>query len=310
MAGVTIDILRLLLPMHDVVRYDNSTQTLTMRDGRQVAVWSYRQQTSARTCVAALDRLNGDSAVPALWGADVTGQLCGTPIVLADMPRGQSLAHIAPLLSSDQCYALGQQIGQIVARWHTLTCAGFGALYDASQSLITSRDQRIAHAIATLVDAQLASAAELHALIPTINALYHIPTTTAVLVCGDIAPDTVWVERQGARWHVTSITSWSSAHAGLASGEHVRLHHHFDGEQWFALRVGYGEAYDEQTPKADMQLREHALRGERVIYTLQLAAAAARRGDRDRAHPLLTRVQRWCAAFSPETTFSNTEENA
>lgn len=310
MAGVTIDILRVLLPMHDIVRYDNSTPSITLRDGRQVAVWSYRQQTSARTCVAALDRLNGDSAVPGLWGADVNGQLCGTPLVLADMPRGQVLTDVAPLLTSDQRYALGQHIGQLVARWHGVTFAGFGALYDATQPLITIRDQRIAQAIATLAEAQIAPLAELQALVPTIDALYHIPSTNAVLVCGDIAPDTVWVERQGARWHVTSITSWSSAHAGLASAEHVRLHHHFDGEQWFALRVGYGEAYDEHTPKAGMQLREHALRGERVIYTLQRAAAAARRGDRDRAHPLLALVQRWCAAFSPETTFSTTEENA
>jgi hypothetical protein len=74
--------------------------------------------------------------------------------------------------------------------------------------------------------------------------------------------------------------------------------------------VGYGEAYDEQTPNAGMQMREHALHGERVVYTLQLAAAAARRSDSDTAHALLTRVQRWCATFSPETTFSTTEENA
>jgi len=310
MPAVSIDNLRQLLPTQDIVRYDNSSQTIILRDGRQLAVWLFRQQTSARTCVAALDRLNGDSAVPALWGADVAGHLCGTSFVVADAPRGQLLAHVDALLSHDQRYAIGQQIGHIVARWHTHAMAGFGALYDATQSLITIRDQRVSQAISALVDAQLAPAVALHALIPTINALYHIPSTNAVLVCGDIDPETVWIARQGARWQVTSITSWSSAHAGLASAEHVRLHHHFDGEQWFALRVGYGEAYDEQTPNPGMQVREHALHGERVLYTLQLAAAAARRGDRNRAHPLLTLVQRWCAAFSPEATFSTTEENA
>ncbi|MFM7680027.1 MAG: hypothetical protein ACKO83_14405, partial [Roseiflexaceae bacterium] len=86
MPAVSIDNLRQLLPTHDIVRYDNSNQTITMRDGRQGAVWSYRQQTSARTCVTALNRLNGDSAVPALWGADVAGQLCGTAFVLAEAP--------------------------------------------------------------------------------------------------------------------------------------------------------------------------------------------------------------------------------
>jgi hypothetical protein len=310
MPGVTIDNLRQLLPTHEIARYDNSSQTATMRDGRQLAVWVYRQQTSARTCVAALNRLNGDSAVPALWGADVAGQLCGTAFVLADAPRGQLLAHVDALMSHDQRYAVGQQLGQIVARWQLQTYAGFGTLNDATHPMATVLQQRIDTAISTLREARTASADTLTALIPTLVALYHTTSTQAVLVCGDIAPETVWVERHGARWQVTHVTSWSSAHAGLARAEHVRLQHHFDGEQWFALRVGYGEAYDEQTPNAGMQMREHALHGERVVYTLQLAAAAARRSDSDTAHALLTRVQRWCATFSPETTFSTTEENA
>ena len=188
MAGVTIDILRMLLPMHDIVRYDNSNQTITMRDGRQGAVWSYRQTQSARTCVAALEHLHGDSAVPAVWGADMSGQLCGTPLVLADMPRGQVLAHAAPLLSTDQRYALGQQLGQIVARWHTTTFGGYGALHDATHTLSSMRDQRISQAMSSLVEAQIAPDATLQALVPTIRALYHMPSTAAVLVCRTCAP--------------------------------------------------------------------------------------------------------------------------
>ena len=135
MAGVTIDILRQLLPTHDIVRYDNSTQHVTLRDGSVLCVWSYRQSASAQSCASALERLNGDSTVPALCAADVAGRLCGTAFVVGTAPRGQMLAHAGIGMSHDQRYAIGQQLGQMVARWHALTYAGFGALNDATHKI-------------------------------------------------------------------------------------------------------------------------------------------------------------------------------
>lgn len=310
MAGVTIEMLRTLLPTHGIMRYDNSSQRITLRDGREYCVWSYRQTTSAQTSLAALERLNDDDAVPAIRAADVTGRLGGGCMLVVDAPRGQALAHVAARLTSDQLYAIGTQLGQIVARWHLVRFSGHGALNDCTHPVEALVAQRVTQAITTLVDARIVTPAIGHDLTTVIQAYAHIPSPHAVLVCGDIAPETVWVERQQQRWQITAITSWSSAHAGIAAAEHVRIQHHFDGEQWFSLRVGYGERYDEQTTDIGMQLREHALRGERIIFTLQLAASAARRGHHDRAHTLLTLVQRWCATYSSESSFSTTEENA
>lgn len=310
MAMMSIDILHRMFPTYDIVRYDNQTQRAIRRDGHQLAVWTYVQPGQAATAVAALNLRNGDSVVPALHGADRAGQLCGTPFVVTDAPVGELLATIATALSAEQIYAIGQQLGQIVATWHTVTFTGFGALGDTQHSIHEVVQTRIQHAGAGLQQARIVSTKTFAAHVPLLEALYHVPSQTPVLVHSAISPASVWLTRSGTRWHVQHITAWHAAHAGVASAEHVYVQHHFDGEAWFALRVGYGEAYDEHTPKAGMQVRERALRGERVLCTLEQAAEAARHGDHTRAHTLWGYVRHWCATFEPETTFSATEENA
>ncbi len=310
MPMMTLATLQQLIPEQQITRYDAHQHHATLADGRVLAVWHYRQSRHAATVVAALQLLAAEDAAPHLWAADVAGQLCGTPCVVVTAPQGQLLSTLSDRLTHTQLHQLGQQLGQIVARIHTVPVAHYGAIRGegGEADARTALWQRLSTASQQLATAQIASASEIATVTSHIMDVAVATLQPAVLVCGDIAPESVWVSKGSSNYRINMLSSWSVAQGGWPGFEHVRVLENFAAEPWFSLRVGYGEAYDEATPLASNHVRESALRAERLGLLMSRAASAASRQDRDQALQLWHILWRWCAMIQPETTFSDTKD--
>ncbi len=307
---MTLTTLQQLIPEHQIIHYDDQQHVATLGDGTALTVWYYRQPNQAATVVAGLQLGAVEETVPHLWAADVAGQLCGTPCVVVTAPHGQQLITITEGLSHTQLHQLGRQLGQILARIHLIPVAQYGNLKggegtpDARASLL----QRITRAGHQLVAAQIASEGDITTMCDQIMALPMSAHYAAVLLCGDIDPATVWVIKNGSNYRITMLSSWSTARGGWPGTEHVRVLANFAAEQWFSVRVGYGEAYDEAALFASNHVRESALLAERLGLHMSRAAITASRGDHDSARQQWQSLLRWCAQLHPETIFTDTKD--
>jgi len=289
-----------LLPEHRIQRIDEMQRLVVLADGTRVTVWQYRHAAHARTVVSALNVLGADPAIPHLWGADGEGRILGHPAVVVSAPRGAPLANYQGQLGQGQLHALGVQLGEILGRVHLHQLPGFGRLghHDEAPSWLQYRQQALVASMATLQADGIATAAESAAMIQVITAAFaHDDTSTAVLMCGDVDPASVWVERSGTTVRITALSAWSSASGSRPVAEHVRLLDRFHHPDWFSLRVGYGESYDALSNRPADQLREAVLLPERMLWQLRQASNASQRSDRTRAHTLYQMVLRWSQAL-------------
>ena len=285
-----------LLPEHRIQRIDEMQRLVVLGDGTRVTVWQYRHAAHASTVVSALHILGAESAIPQLWGADREGRITGHPSVVVTTPRGTPLANLQGQLGQGQLHALGVQLGEILGRVHLHQLPGFGRLgqHDEAPSWRQYRQQALTASMATLQADGIATPAESDTIVLVITAaLAHDDTSTAVLMCGDVDPASVWVERNGTTVRITALTAWSSASGGRPVAEHVRLLDRFSHPDWFSLRVGYGESYDALSNRPADQLREAVLLPERMLWQVRQASNASQRGDRTRAHTLYQMVLRW-----------------
>jgi hypothetical protein len=307
---MTLAALQQLIPEQQIARYDAQQHRATLADGTVLAVWHYRQPRQAATVVAATQLCAAEDVAPRVWGADVAGQLCGTPCVVVTAPQGQLLATLAERLSHTQLHQLGQQLGQIVAHIHGIPVTHYGSLSgdDVAPDARTALWQRISQAGQQLEVAQIATASAIAAVCQQIMAVPMSTPPSPVLVCGDIDPESIWVTKSGSNYRISMLSSWSAARGSWPGSEHVRVLANFAAEQWFSLRVGYGEAYDEAAPLAYNHVRESAVLAERLGLLMSQAANAASRGDRNRASQHWNVLQRWCAQLQPETIFSDTKD--
>jgi len=292
-----------LLPEHQISRIDQQQMLVTLGNLTSLSVWYYRQAAHAQTVVRALQLLHGESGIPQLWAADPHGRISGQSAVIVDAPQGQPLANLAGRLNHDQAYAVGRQLGTLVSRVHLTQCEAHGSLvagarFDAGQAHLLAR---FAESGIRLQEAGIASASDINEMHTLLAALSADTQGAPVLICGDIDPQSVLVERVGKSLQVRQLTSWSSAFAGRPAAEHVRLLDRFGGADWFSLRVGYGEAYDESVQRPTDQLRESAMQAEHIGWAMTKAGAYARRNDRDRAHAHWTQVTRWLTNLDTDT---------
>lgn len=304
-----------LLPEHTVHRIDAAQHTAVLADGSQVSVWLYRQSAHAHTVVTALQTLTDESVIPLLLGADVHGRILGQPAVLVTRPLGTPLEQWQGRLSHAQLHTLGTQLGEIVGRVHLHQVPAFGRLGapGAPSTWHDTQAEALQTAIATLVADGIAEDAEATTLADGIAAHLQPDDAPAVLICGDIDPASVWVERTGQTLRISALTAWSSASGARPVAEHVRILDRFGHPDWFSLRVGYGEAYDALTTRPNDQLREAVLMPERTIWQLRQAAHASQRRDHTRAHQQYHAVVRWYAALSTpldSDTFTDTNEGS
>lgn len=307
---MTLTTLQQLIPEQQITRYDVHQHLATCADGTALAVWHYRQPRQAATVVAALQLLVTADEAPQLWAGDVAGQLCGTPCVVVTAPQGQLLATMAERLNHAQLHHIGQQLGRIVARMHLIPVSHYGRFSadNSTPDARTALGQRIHQAGQQLVMAQIANSNDVVAVCTQIMAVAMITPPSAVLVCGDIDPASIWITQSGSNYRISMLSSWSVACGGWPGCEHVRVLTNFAAEQWFSLRVGYGQAYDEVAPLASNHVHESALLAERLGLLISQAASAASRGDRDRASQHWQVLVRWCAQLQPEMFFSDTKD--
>ncbi|MBX0330619.1 phosphotransferase, partial [Oscillochloris sp. ZM17-4] len=95
----------------------------------------------------------------------------------------------------------------------------------------------------------------------------------ACLVHGDLRPERVLLRRRERGWRVAGLVGWGFAQGWRPGWDHACLMEHFAGADYFSLRVGYGNAYDETTERRYDQLREFALRPFRMALFLEAGRA-------------------------------------
>lgn len=300
-------LLNILLPEHSITRLSPDGARAQTADGSDVTIWWFRTPQQAKTALSALELLRGTQKIPALRAADVTGTVSQRPAIVVDSPSGVPLGTIIDRLSTTQQHAIGRQLGNIVADIHQHAVPSYGALHTPGYQNHKAQLQiRITEAITRLIDAQLLTSATGDALNTLIAATVTDDHTDACLIHGALGPDSIWIDRSGTQPAITTVTSWNSAFGGRPAAEHVRLADACANDAYFALRIGYGEVYDERCQRPSDQLRERTLLPERLSWVLSKAAHAATHAQPDEATRLLTIIQRWCDAI--QQSASATEE--
>jgi aminoglycoside phosphotransferase (APT) family kinase protein len=241
--------------------------------------------------LAALTALRAeiDLPVPELLAHDLRGD-AGAPYLLTSYLEGMSLVEAIPATSEDHRYELGRALGALAARAHAYSAAAYGALdpaappevrpelaaRDEGEPLADAGDEDVRYLLARLDAAAAAAraAGELDAagedqLRAWARANVAPTGRPAALVHGDLRPERVLVRRRERRWALAGLAGWGFAQAWRPAWDHAALMEHFAGPDYFGLRVGYGNAYDETTERRYDQLREFALRPFRMVLFLE-----------------------------------------
>ena len=291
-------LLRTLLPEHTVTRLSPDGVRAQTADGSDVTVWWFRTAQQARTVVTALEMLHGKQAIPSLRGADIAGTITQRPAVVVDSPIGTPLTQCIDRMTTPQRHALGRQLGHLVADIHQHPASHYGPLaapgFHSHAALLRAR---IAEAGNRLVAEKILDRSRCDGLTAVIGSTINDDSAHACLIHGAIGPESIWVDRTGQQVTISAFTQWNSAFGGRPAAEHVRLADACADDAYFALRIGYGEVYDERSQRPIDQHRERSLLPERLTWMFSRAAHAATQAQTDEAHRLLTVLQRWCDAI-------------
>jgi aminoglycoside phosphotransferase (APT) family kinase protein len=253
-----------------------SGYTLRLGDGRVLILRVYRGGTAEP---AALKLLAQAFEVPAPQLAafvEHDGPL-GAPYALLVPVEGVALEQALPRLSDQERYALGQDLGAIVATVHTRVCPGYGPL-GSGQGLpgaTSDRDYALVRLEAAIEGLGRALGA---ATAKNLRRWFDesvVETGRGAQLChGALDLRNVLVRRGEERWTISGLVGWGAAVAWRPAWDHALLLENVARADAFSLRVGYGEGYEATNERAYDQLREHALAPFRLILYLERAAAA------------------------------------
>lgn len=246
---------------------------------------------AAELAALAALRAEIDLPIPEILAHDLHAD-AGAPYLLTSYLDGMNLVEAIAVMTDDHRYELGRALGALMARAHVYAAAAYGALDpadppavrpdaavardDDGEPLDDAGDEDVRYLLARLD----AAAAEAHAAGELDAAAEEqlrawardnvAPTgRPAALVHGDLRPERVLVRRRERRWTLAGLTGWGFAQAWRPAWDHAALLEQFAGPDYFGLRVGYGNAYDETTERRYDQLREFALRPFRLILFLE-----------------------------------------
>ena len=212
----------------------------------------------------------------------------GIPYLMMSYMEGMSLPEALPAMNEDQRYALGSELGKLMARIHGYQAQRYGPLdpthppslaqSDAPRDEPETRsgDEDLRYLRARL-DAAISMAEQLGELDQADArqlagwAKDHLAGTgrPACLSHGDLRPERILVRRRERGWILGGVTGWGCALAWRPAWDHVALLEQFPSGDYFSLRVGYGNAYDATTERRYDQLREFALLPFRTIFFLE-----------------------------------------
>jgi aminoglycoside phosphotransferase (APT) family kinase protein len=272
------------------------SQLLALSDGQRVVLRMGDTTAEAR----ALQLLAGeiDLPLPALVASGegwlLRSHLAGTPLP-------EALGGI------DEAgrYALGRQIGETLHRVHRIRAPRYGSL--DGEDALASRDNLayVMRRAEASIAASRAGGALDDALAEQLREWlareYAATNRAPALVHGGLRPEHIVVRARAGTPTLSGIVGWGRAQGWAPGWDHAQLMEAFADNAFFALRVGYAEAYDDLTELVDEQAREFALRPFRLLLHLEalpaadaagravaqrlLAALSARREDDDDEAP-------------------------
>lgn len=258
--------------------------TLALSNGERFDLLLFDQPQQAESFAQALRMLRSefDLPIPQLRASEPSGSLIGQAYVLIDECRGQPLSQVVSALSEEQLYQLGQQLGNTMQRIHRLACPNYGSLHNAAQQANSEREYGLArlehelkqgHTLGTI------GSIEAQQLRTWFEQQFRPLGKQAALTNGGIQADTIWVSKHNTQWRISGLLGWQHALGWAPAWEHCTILNALQEAQYFAVRVGYGNGYDEQTARTYEQVRERALMPYRIILALAAMHQAAQQGN-------------------------------
>jgi aminoglycoside phosphotransferase (APT) family kinase protein len=257
---------------------------LAIGGGERLNVQVYASVEQATTAAAALDLLRGevDLPIPQLRAKDAAGDTIGVPYLLLSDVAGEPLEQALPQMSDEQLYKLGRRLGETLCRVHRLSCERYGQLQSEQ---IDAEDER-GYVLARLDDV-VRRCGELGLLDRRTGAeltewfeqQFQPIGRQPALVYGGMSPRTILVQQAERGWWISGLIGWGQALGWCPAWDHVTLLDATEEAQYFGLRVGYGNGYDENTTRTYEQVREHALAPYRLLLMLDRMQLAYARSD-------------------------------
>jgi aminoglycoside phosphotransferase (APT) family kinase protein len=262
---------------------------VVLRLGTDVDAWAGDPLAAEAAALAAL-RAEIDMPIPELLAYD-DGLGMGTPYLLCSHLEGVPLPDALDTIDEVGRYQLGREIGAIMARIHSYTTAAYGPLNPANPpsprrapakpgdlaearsddvDYLSARIERGLAAALAAGDIDSTAAEELRVWLA---ANLTGSGQAAALTHGDLRPDRVLLRRRERGWRVAGLVGWGYAQGWRPGWDHASIMEHFAGPASFGLRVGYGNAYDENTERSYDQLREFALLPFRLALFLEAGRA-------------------------------------
>lgn len=247
---------------------------LVLVGGEHLNVQTFGSREAALTMATALRQLLAevDLPIPQLRASDPDGMVVGQPYVLLAELAGEPLEQALPRIGDEQLYTLGRRIGEVLYRVHRLVCAGYGALAGEHAGVDNERDYvlaRLAQELADCGEHDLLEQQTRDELRDWFTSKFKPVSRQAALVCAGLSPRTLLVRQREGRWMLSGVLGWEQALGWSPAWDHVTFLDATDDPQFFSLRVGYGNSYDEHTGRAYEQVREHALAPYRLLLALR-----------------------------------------
>jgi hypothetical protein len=257
---------------------------IAIADGERLNVQVYGSPSEASAAAEALRLLRGevDLPLPQLRASDTAGELIGASYLLLSDMAGEPLEQALPRIGDEQLYKLGRRLGETLCRVHRLVCERYGRL---SGETIDAGDER-AYVLARL-DRSLRRCGELGLLDRRTGAevaewfgrQFKPAGRQPALIHGAVSPRAILVQQGQQGWRISGLTGWEQSIGWSPAWEHVTLLDACEDARFFSLRVGYGNGYDDNTPRTYEQVREHALAPYRILLMLDRMEQAYAHGD-------------------------------
>jgi hypothetical protein len=257
---------------------------IAVAGGERLNVQVYGSPSDAGAAAEALRLLRGevDLPLPQLRASDTAGETVDAPYLLLSDMAGEPLEQALPRIGDEQLYKLGRRLGETLCRVHRLVCERYGRL---SGETIEADDER-GYVLARL-DRAVRRCGELGLLDRRTGAelaewfdQYFKPAgRQPALIHGALGPRAILVQQGRQGWRISGLTGWGQSIGWSPAWEHVTLLDASEDARYFSLRVGYGNGYDDNTPRTYEQVREHALAPYRILLMLDRMEQAYAGGD-------------------------------
>jgi aminoglycoside phosphotransferase (APT) family kinase protein len=273
---------------------------IAVAGGERLNVQVYPSPMAAATAAEALRLLRGeiDLPIPQLRASDPTGAIAGAPYLLLSDSPGEPLDQALPHIADEQLYKLGRQLGETFCRVHRLVCERYGQLDGETIDVEDERGYvlaRLARSVQRCGELGLLDRRTGAELVAWFEQQFQPTGRQPALVHGGLGPRNILVQQTGRGDRISGLVGWGLALGWSPAWEHVTLLDATEDAGYFGLRVGYGNAYDQNTTRTYEQVREHALAPYRVLLMLdrmELAYANSDIAEIDRRRGVLKGLMR------------------